>query len=101
MATSITFTQTGVTHTWQSATFRLNGDHIDGKSNVYFTLKVGGVTTFSQEAPPKNDIDGNKTYTFNFLNFSTAREEDERWYVRAVFDTNLETDYSCTATLNW
>lgn len=99
--------ETATTHTWTHAWFRLSGElggmlgGFGDKSNVYFTMKEDGVTRFSKEAPPANAIQMDETYSFAFTNFTTARSKDERWYVRAVFDTPWETDYECTALLDY
>jgi len=102
---SWTYTSTG--HRWTSASFQLDGrvgglvGDFGGKSNVYFTMKENGVTKFSQEAPPKNAVKMRTSYTFDFADFTTTSSKDENWYVRAVFDTPWETDYECTAVLDY
>lgn len=107
LTVTMRWVQTTTSHTWTDASFRLSGElggilgGFGDKSNVYFTMKENGVTKFSQEAPPTNAIKMDTTYTFNFTNFTTTRSKDEKWYVRAVFDTPWETDYECTALLDY
>lgn len=107
LTVTMQWNETTTTHTWTHAWFRLTGElgsllgDFGDKSNVYFTMKEDGVTRFSQEAPPANAITMDDTYSFAFTNFTTSRSRDERWYVRAVFDTPWETDYECTALLDY
>lgn len=86
-------------HVWEKVTFKLAGSGTGGKSNVYLDMVVNGKKVFDREAPPKNDIDSGRWYTYDFKNFSTARTANENWYAKAVFDVALPGDPRCTAKL--
>ena len=97
LTTTVYYTTSTTSHTWQYLQYKLTGAGTGGKSNWSASFN-DGTGSRNYVADNNDDLDQDTLYTEQFTDYSTPKSRSETWSASAAFDTR-GTDNHCTSSV--